>query len=104
MPRSANFGRLRENLEAQSPSQQRLSCSTLARLDELAAPNAKYGPVYWGFNDQDYLHPWRNEQELTKEADLSPSRTTESFDGEGLFPESESFDSRSRSVSPAVGR
>ncbi|CAE8666658.1 unnamed protein product [Polarella glacialis] len=102
--KSANFGRLRENLEAQSPSQQRLSCSTLARLDELAAPNAKYGPVYWGFNDQDYLHPWRNEQELTKEADLSPSRTTESFDGEGLFPESESFDSRSRSVSPAVGR
>ncbi|CAE7900464.1 AKR4C10 [Symbiodinium microadriaticum] len=55
-------GHLRENLAA--CGEMRCTATDLGRIDERAKEFLKYGPCYWGHNDMDYLHPWKDEEKM----------------------------------------
>eukprot|EP00439_Symbiodinium_sp_Y106_P051866 s2280_g6.t3 len=60
--KSKDSRRLRENLAA--CGEMRCTATDLGRIDERAKEFLKYGPCYWGHNDMDYLHPWKDEEKM----------------------------------------
>jgi len=60
--KSKDSRHLRENLAA--CGEMRCTATDLGRIDERAKEFLKYGPCYWGHNDMDYLHPWKDEEKM----------------------------------------
>ncbi|CAE7637622.1 gld2, partial [Symbiodinium pilosum] len=60
--KSKNILHLRENLAA--CNQRLCAAADLGRIDERAKEFLKYGPCYWGHNDMDYMHPWKDEEKM----------------------------------------
>mmetsp|Transcript_129003 Transcript_129003/g.306051 ORF Transcript_129003/g.306051 Transcript_129003/m.306051 type:complete len:573 (-) Transcript_129003:27-1745(-) len=60
--KSKQIAHLRSNLNACKGA----FCSPkdLGRIDGNADTLKKYGPCYWGFNDMDGMHPWKDEEKL----------------------------------------